>query len=113
MLSERGSLVVVPVSFFLTWLWSCVIFVFHFVHLAAVNFVAWLMMAVHFVTAVEVLADTKVHHMSEGQVKLSHSVVRAAVFIGSVVDTADSEVKRQAATNIDTQSRISANEYTI
>jgi hypothetical protein len=62
-------LVFIPVPFFSFWLWSCIILIFHPVCFTAMNFVTWLVMAVHFMTAIEVFAKTYIHLVSEGEVK--------------------------------------------
>ena len=100
------SLIFIPVPLFFLWLWSSIIFVFHAICFPAVNFITWLVVAVHFVSAIEVLADTCVNHVTESNVECVCAVSSVLDLVSSVVDTTDREVHANAATEVNTQCRV-------
>ena len=74
------SLIIIPVPFFLFWLWGSIIFIFHLVCFPAVNFIARLVMAVHFVAAIEVFAQAYINLMAKGKVECISAVSRISIF---------------------------------
>ncbi|MCF8450518.1 MAG: carotenoid biosynthesis protein [Taibaiella sp.] len=94
-----------PVTLFSFWFWSVVIFVLHFINFPAVNLIAWLVMSMHFMTAIEVFADTKAPLFAERQIQSVVAVCVTIVLKCTILHTTYCKVKCDTATYVHTQSR--------
>ena len=63
------------------------------------------MIAVHFVAATKVFADTNINHLAKSKIESVSAVCSALHFISSIVKATYAEVKAKATSHIDTQSR--------